>query len=104
MIPSTGDARPSWTIENLRRALDQARGSKVCVLQFHGVPEGEHPWVNTPKERFEEYVEELARRHCQVIALRELSRYVDPEVAPADPWEVIRGRVERLKTSASPAR
>lgn len=97
LVPSTGDARPAWTVENLRKALDQARGGKICILQFHGVPEGEHPWVNTPKERFEEYVGELARRGCQVIALRDLSRYVDPQVAPVDPFAVIQRRIELRK-------
>ena len=35
------------------QALGQARDGKVVVLTIHGVPDIEHPWVNTPPELFE---------------------------------------------------
>jgi peptidoglycan-N-acetylglucosamine deacetylase len=92
LIPSAGDARPFWTLEDLKAASSQARDGRIAVLQFHGVPEGEHPWVNTPRERFEEYMKYLHDEGFTVIAMRDLARYVDPRVVPEDPQSVIRRR------------
>jgi peptidoglycan/xylan/chitin deacetylase (PgdA/CDA1 family) len=93
LIPTTGDARPGWTLDDLIRAVTQAHDGRIAVLQFHGVPEGEHPWVHTPRERFEEYMEYLAAHGYRVIAVRDLARYVDPQVRPADPQAVIERRM-----------
>ena len=92
LIPSAGDARPAWTLEDFKRAVSQARDGKIAVIQLHGVPDTAHAWVNTPKPLFESYVEYLARNGYKVIALRDLARYVDPDVVPADPWGVIEER------------
>jgi peptidoglycan/xylan/chitin deacetylase (PgdA/CDA1 family) len=97
LIPSAGDARPGWTLDNFKAAVDQARGGRIAVLQFHGVPEGEHPWVNTPRERFEEYMKFLHEGGYRAIALRDLARYVDPQATPNDPWAVIRRRTARAE-------
>jgi len=96
LIPTAGDARPDWSLDNLKRAVAMARGGKIAVLQFHGVPDGEHPWVNTPTERFEEYMEWLHREGYQVIALRELARYVDEKLVPANPLDIMERR-KRLR-------
>jgi peptidoglycan/xylan/chitin deacetylase (PgdA/CDA1 family) len=93
LIPSAGDARPAWTLDDLVLAVSQAHGGRIAVLQFHGVPEGEHPWVHTPRERFEEYMKYLHDHGYRVIALRDLARYVDPRVVPADPRAVIERRM-----------
>src|SRR6516165_10161566 len=37
LIPSAGDARPAWTLEDFQRAVQQARGGRIAVIQFHGV-------------------------------------------------------------------
>jgi len=92
LIPTTGDARPTWTLENLKRAALQARDGRIAVLQFHGVPDREHPWVNTPLERFVEYLTWLQANGYRCIALRDLARFVDPDVLPAEPWKVIERR------------
>jgi peptidoglycan/xylan/chitin deacetylase (PgdA/CDA1 family) len=92
LIPTAGDARPTWTLADLQRAVALARDGRIAVLQFHGVPDGEHPWVNTPRERFEEYMEWLHREHYTVIALRDLARYVDESVLPADPLAIMERR------------
>jgi len=92
LIPTTGDARPTWTLENFRHAAEQARGGRIAVLQFHGVPDRDHPWVNTPLERFREYLQWLKNNGYRAIALRDLDRYIDPSDAPQDPWAVIRRR------------
>jgi len=89
LVPTTGDARPVWTLADLKRAAGMARDGRVSVLQFHGVPDREHPWVNTPPERFAEYVEWLREEGYRCIALRDLERYVDPVVVMLDPWAMI---------------
>ncbi len=97
LIPSAGDARPNWTLENFKLALQQAVKGKIAVLQFHGCPEGEHPWVHTPKAQFEKYMKYLHDNKYTVIALRNLKRYVDPQKAPKDPWKLIEERRAALK-------
>lgn len=92
LIPTTGDARPTWTLENLRRAVSQARHGNIAVLQFHGVPDTAHSWVSTRPEQFAAFMKYLADEHCTVIALRDLARYVDPEVAPQNAFGVIEDR------------
>ena len=102
LIPTAGDARPDWSLDNLKRAVAMARGGKIAVLQFHGVPDGEHPWVNTPRERFEEYMAWLHQEGFKVIALRDLARYVDEKKVPANPLEIMERRQALRKTNQAP--
>ncbi len=92
LIPTTGDARPDWTLDHLKRAVAMARDGRIAVLQFHGVPDGEHPWVNTPRERFEEYMTWLHREGFKVIALRDVARYTDDKAVPAQPLAIMEQR------------
>lgn len=92
LIPSAGDARPGWTLDDFKRAVSQARGGKIAVIQLHGVPDTAHPWVDTPTPLFESYIKHLADDGYRVIAMRDLARYVDPAVVPTDPWGVIEDR------------
>ena len=92
LIPSAGDARPDWTLDDFKRAADQARDGRIAVLQFHGVPDREHPWVHTRPDRFEEFMRYLHTNAFKVIALRDLARYVDPEQSPADPLAIVEKR------------
>lgn len=103
LIPTTGDARPDWTLDHLKRAVAMARDGRIAVLQFHGVPDGEHPWVNTPRERFEEYMAWLHKEGFKVIALRDLARYVDERKFPADPLEIMERRKRALAVPPKPA-
>ena len=96
LVPSAGDARPVWTIENLKRAVSQAKNGKIAVLQFHGEPDVEHPWVHTPPERFEEYMKYLHDEGFKAIALKDLEKYVDWRRKPADPWKVMEERKAEL--------
>src|SRR5207245_11046887 len=91
LLPAAGDARPDWTLDDFKRAVDQARGGPVAVLQFHGVPDREHPWVNTRPERFEEFMRYLRTNAFQVIALRDLARHVDPGRTPPDRSAFVEG-------------
>jgi peptidoglycan/xylan/chitin deacetylase (PgdA/CDA1 family) len=109
LIPSAGDARPDWTLADFERAVSQARGGKIAVVQLHGVPDTAHAWVNTPTPLFESYVRYLAEHHYKVIALRDLARYVDPDNLPQDPFGVIEDRKKLIATgldgsNARPAR
>ncbi|MGE0760594.1 MAG: polysaccharide deacetylase family protein [Pirellulaceae bacterium] len=92
LIPTTGDARPAWSLANLQAAVAQARQGRIAVLQFHGVPDTAHDWVSTPAGQFEKFLQYLADKQYRVIALRDLARYVDPRVAPRDPEGVIEDR------------
>ena len=96
LVPSAGDARPVWTLENFKRAVVQAKNGKIAVLQFHGEPDVEHPWVHTPPERFAEYMKYLHDEGFKVIALRDLEKYVDWRQKPADPWKVMEERKATL--------
>ena len=97
LVPTAGDARPTWTLDDLKRGVGQAKHGKVAVLQFHGVPDTAHDWVSTPKEQFEAYLKYLADEKFTVIALRDLAKYVDPGVTPNDPWGVIEDRKRLLE-------
>lgn len=73
---------PSWaTDENNEReileALTKAKNGKITILTLHGVPDIEHPWVNTPPELFKNYLEYLSKNDYTVIALRDLEQYID---------------------------
>ena len=109
LVPSAGDARPGWGLEDFKRAVGQARHGKIAVLQFHGVPDTAHDWVTTTRQQFEGYLKYLADNGYKVIALRDLARYVDPSVAPSDPWAVMEDRKKLLAAkrdggNARPAR
>jgi peptidoglycan/xylan/chitin deacetylase (PgdA/CDA1 family) len=101
LIPSAGDARPDWTIDRFIAAVEQARRGRIAVLQFHGVPDRAHPWVHTPPERFEAYMKYLSENGYKVIAMRDLLKYVDPEVVPSEPLGVVKDR-ERLLAAGKP--
>ena len=79
-IPSAGDARPAWTLEDFVRAVSQAKDGKIAVLQFHGVPDREHPWVSTEPEQFEKYLGYLIDNGYTVIALRDVAKYLPSAV------------------------
>ncbi len=96
LIPSAGDARPDWTLADFKRAVRQARHGKVAVLQFHGVPDNEHPWVHTPPALFTQYLDYLNRNGYRVIALRDLAQFLDPAAGPAEPMAVIEKRKDAL--------
>ena len=97
LVPVAGDARPAWTLDDFKRAVAQAKHGKIAVLQFHGVPDTAHDWVNTTKEQFEAYMKYLADEKFTVIAMRDLAKYVDPAVVPNDPFGVIEDRKKLIE-------
>jgi peptidoglycan/xylan/chitin deacetylase (PgdA/CDA1 family) len=77
---------PSWApnAENRKEifnAIDQAKNGNITILTFHGVPDIEHSWVNTPLPLFKKYLEYLSANHFKVISLRDLENYVDIKTA-----------------------
>lgn len=77
---------PSWATsannkEQITEALSQAKNGKIVVLTIHGVPDVEHPWVNTPPELFKEYLQYFAEHHFTVVSFRDLHRYIDVKKA-----------------------
>src|SRR5262249_2911035 len=75
-VPSAGDAYPNWTLEHFKEVVDRAATGQAAVLQFHGVPDVQHPWVNTPEDRFRAYMNYLLHGGFHVIALRDLLPYL----------------------------
>ena len=96
ILPSAGDARPDWTLDDLIRAVEQARDGKIAILQFHGTPDTAHSWVNNSQQNFTAFMRYLAINHYQVIALRDLKQYVDPNIRPGDPFEIVRKRQREI--------
>lgn len=62
----------SWT-----NALKQATAGRFVIFCFHGAPDVEHPWVNTAPERFKECMQYLKDNQFTVIAMRDMTKYVD---------------------------
>ncbi|MCA9029228.1 MAG: polysaccharide deacetylase family protein, partial [Planctomycetaceae bacterium] len=78
LLPSAGDARPNWQLANFVRAVQQAKDGRIAVLQFHGVPDTAHSWVNLDQHDFEAFMKYLSLNDYKVIAMRDLAKYVDP--------------------------
>jgi peptidoglycan/xylan/chitin deacetylase (PgdA/CDA1 family) len=80
----TADSRyviPGFTATAANRdvimnAIRSATDGRIVVLTFHGVPDIEHAWVTTPRDLFEEYLRFLKDHDYNVIALRDLARYL----------------------------
>ncbi len=77
LIPTTGASGPNWDFDDFLWALDQARDGHIAVLTFHGVPDLDHPWVDTKPDLFERYVTHLRDNDFTVVALRDLDRHID---------------------------
>jgi peptidoglycan/xylan/chitin deacetylase (PgdA/CDA1 family) len=99
LIPSVAVPLPKWALHDLIESVAQARDGRIAVIQFHGVPEGEHAYVNTPREIFEAFLKYLHDHRYTVIAVRDLGKYVDPARSPDDPWAVIQERTARRKAT-----
>jgi len=101
LLPSAGDARPDWELDDFIRAVEQARDGKIAILQFHGVPDTAHSWVNTPRQQFEAYMKYLAVNDYRVISLRDMAQLVDPDNRPDNHMAVIEARRARLSRQST---
>ena len=77
LIPTTGASGPNWSFDDFVWAVEQAKVGKIAILTFHGVPALEHPWVNTFPDDFKVYMDFLNDHGFTVIALRDLSKYIE---------------------------
>lgn len=101
LIPSAGDARPDWTLDDFIAAVNQARHGSIAVLQFHGIPDTAHGWVSTTALQFDSYMNHLAKNGYTAIAMRDLAKYVDVDVTPSNPQKVIEDRQQSLLLRSS---
>jgi peptidoglycan/xylan/chitin deacetylase (PgdA/CDA1 family) len=72
LMPQAFDGKPKSTLEQFKEAVAKAGDGKIAVMTFHGVPDVQHPWVNTDPKKFETYMQHLKESGCRVIALRDL--------------------------------
>jgi len=95
LIPSTAVSILDWDVAHLRSALALGEPGKLVVLQFHGVPDVAHPWVDTRPDMFRQYMELLKSEGYETLAVRDLERFVDPTVPVDDPLAETRIRPGR---------
>lgn len=76
LIPSAGDAYPNWNLAHFKKVASRARGKKIAVLQFHGVPDLAHEWVSADPELFEACMRYLKDEGYRVIAMKDLGEFI----------------------------
>src|SRR4051812_32640506 len=101
LIPSAGDARPDWTLDNFIKSIEQSRHGRIAVLQFHGIPDTAHAWVSSSTQNFDGYMNYLAKNGYTAIALRDLARYIDANVTPSNSQKIIDDRKQSLSQQSS---
>lgn len=89
LIPTICDAYPEMDLDHFVKVLKSVKENEIPVIQFHGIPDVAHPWVHTPQENFKKYMDYLKANDYQVIAMRDLEKYL-PEIKPEDPLLVTR--------------
>jgi len=77
---------PSWAMksdnrDDIRKAFHEAKNGNIVVITVHGVPDIEHPWVNTPSKLFEEHLQYLSDNGFKVISIRDLDYYINADEA-----------------------
>ena len=76
-VPSFAVGGVGMTMEGFISAVQQATAGRVVVLCFHGTPDLEHAAVGTDPDLFEDMVDYLKDNHYKVIAMRDLTEYID---------------------------
>ena len=69
------------TMEAFIKIVRRAVNGKIVVLTYHGVPDGEHQNVSVKPETFQVMMQYLKDNHYEAIAMRDLTRYIDPAKA-----------------------
>ncbi|MEN3323352.1 polysaccharide deacetylase family protein [Mariniflexile soesokkakense] len=77
---------PSWAMKSdnknqIIEAFNEAKNGNIVVITIHGVPDIEHPWVNTPPELFEAYLQYLNDNDFNVISIKDLDNYINTDIA-----------------------
>lgn len=76
LMPQAFDGKPESTLEQFKAAVAEAKGGRIAVMTFHGVPDIKHPWVNTDPVKFEAYMQHLKDEGCTVVAMRDLVKFL----------------------------
>lgn len=76
-VPSFAVGGKGMSMNGFVKAVQQATAGRVAVLCFHGVPDGEHAPVGTDPDLFEDMMEYLKENNYKVVAMRDLTEYVD---------------------------
>ncbi|MEN8155758.1 MAG: polysaccharide deacetylase family protein [Bacteroidota bacterium] len=84
LVPSTGLSVTTWTVDDFRKIAEKAKDGKAAIFQFHGVPDNGHPECTLPEAVFRDIVAYLKAENYNVIDMRELEQYIDPENKPMD--------------------
>lgn len=84
LIPTTIDFGPEMTYDFFVKTMQKVPVNEIAVLQFHGVPDIAHPWLNSSEEDFYKYMNYLKEHNYKVMALRDLEQYL-PASLPQDP-------------------
>jgi peptidoglycan/xylan/chitin deacetylase (PgdA/CDA1 family) len=92
----TGGGGYDATFQDFVEAVKLARDGKIVVLCFHGVPDY-YPHASTRPEDYAECMKYLHDEGYTVIALRDLAKYVDPNIRSEDPYEAINMRLEQME-------
>ena len=71
LLPQAFDSKPGKTFEQFVAAVNKADKDHVPIITFHGVPDVEHPWVDTKPDQFLKYINYLKEKGFKVIALRD---------------------------------
>ena len=71
LLPQAFDSKPKTTFEQFKAAVDKADADNIPIITFHGVPDIEHPWVNTEQNNFIKYMKYLKDKNFKVIALKD---------------------------------
>jgi len=83
LIPTTRDGYPDLSYEDYIKVIEMAGKQEIVVLQFHGIPDITHPWVDTSYDIFEQVMKYLSDNKFMVIALKDLQPFI-PDKLPED--------------------
>ena len=78
LMPHVFDSKPNTNFKQFKAALAKRKKGSVSVITFHGVPDLEHPWVNTEPDVFKTYMNYLKSEGYTVISLRDIAKYRAP--------------------------
>ena len=101
LIPSAGDARPDWTLDNFINPLSRLIMGVSPCCSFTEYQTRRHAWVSSSTQNFDAYMNYLAKNKYTVIAMRDLARYVDADVTPSNPQKIIDDRKQSLSQKSS---
>ena len=69
------------SVESFVEKAQKACQGRVVVFCFHGVPDMEHPPVSLEPATFKVMMDYLKENHYEVIAMRDMAKYIDPAKA-----------------------